>query len=155
MLHEILMEGETWVAVGFVLVLANGDGPHGNFYLLGMIIAMFFSMLGSARAVEADAKGLSIRRGKRRDYYAWSEIVALKANRNDWTIITERGNVKLSRVARGQDRVVGIIRRILSLRDQGAQLPDAAPTPEVALSLARDRGDQQVAERGLSVTGED
>ena len=143
------------IAVGFVLVLANGDGPHGNFYQLGIIIAMFFSMLGSARAVDADAKGLSIRRGKRRDYYAWSEIVALKANRNDWTIITERGNVKLSRVARGQDRVVGIIRRILSLRDQGAQLPDAAPTPEVALSLARDRGDQQAAERGLSVSGED
>lgn len=142
------------VAAFLIWCIATDQRVRNVGQVLGMMIAIFLSMLGSARAVEADARGLSVRRGRKREYHAWSDIASLGETRHDWVIATTAGEVALSRVARGADRVIGIVKRILAMRDRGAALPSQAPMPEVALSLARDRGERDAA-RGLSVSADD
>ena len=47
--------------------------------------------------------------------------------------------------------MIGIVQRLLAMRETGAALPATAPTPESALSLARMSG-PEVTDRGLSVS---
>ena len=140
------------VLVGSAALLVGAPHGGGGFVSWVVIAAMMLvAMLRSARAVEADAKGLSVRRGKRRDYYAWSEIESLRPRSYEWEILTSRGKLTLATTAKGCDKVIGIIKRLLAMRETGAVLPAIAPTPESALSLARMSG-PEAGERGLSVS---
>jgi hypothetical protein len=141
--------------VAFVAVLVSdvmeGHGWMQSIYTMGMLTMMLLAMLRSARSVDADAKGLSVRRGRRCEYYAWSEIKGLKRNSYEWVITTSRGDLTLSDAAKGHYKVIGIVQRLLAMRETGAALPATAPTPESALSLARMSG-PEVTDRGLSVS---
>jgi hypothetical protein len=135
----------------FVFVEAKTHFMLAFMQLLVFPLLTLAGMLRSARSVDADAKGLSVRRGRRREYFAWSEIETLRRRKYDWVITTSRGSLTLAHAAKGQDKVTGIIQRLLSMKKSGAVLPSAAPTPESALSLARLSG-PEAGERGLSVS---
>jgi hypothetical protein len=134
----------------FILTVFEGGHHGGAGQNIGMGLVMFISLLSSVRSVAADARGLSVRRGRRREYYAWSDIASLTQAQFDWVIGTRHGELRLSRAANGSDRVIGIVKRLLAAREQGAQLPDDVPLPEHAISLAR-MGGEPDADRGLSV----
>ncbi|MBI5833575.1 MAG: hypothetical protein HZB16_14845 [Armatimonadetes bacterium] len=152
-----------WVALGLpilLLIMLMGllaGFRHGGGGVAGQIpqfIIMLAFAVGSARSVQADAQGLSIRRKGKREYYAWSEIESIKPGSYGNIINTTRGPVKLSSMAKNQGLIIGIITRILSARAGGAALPDRAPLPETALS--RMTGHESVPQdRGLSLSARD
>ncbi len=154
----------SWVSIGLPVVLlmmfmglfaAAGKGGGGVAGQIPQIILMLVFVAGSARAVQADAQGLSIRRRGRREYYAWSEIEGLKPESYGTVINTTRGPIKLSSMAKNQGLIIGIINRILTARAGGASLPDRAPLPETALSRMTGAEPPVVGDRGLSISASD
>jgi hypothetical protein len=98
--------------------------------------------------VTADGQGLTARRGRRRRVCAWSEITGLEKISSGWRVDTEDGPLLLSNdVALG--RLVGVIRRILVLRQAGRGLPSEEPVSDTALSRAT--GEAEADERGISL----
>lgn len=139
------------LALVVLLTIAGGHGSGGSIQGLVYAALAFGAMVRSARSVDADARGLSVRRRGRREYYAWSEIESVTEDQYEWRIVTGRGTVRLARAATGANQVIGIVRRLLAMRETGAQLPSDLPTPENAIS----RMGAPVAEgveRGLSVS---
>jgi hypothetical protein len=137
------------IAFFTVLAVLPGLSPFVPLPVFGVMALL--AMVRSARSVDADAKGLSVRRGRRREYFAWSEIEALRRDLYEWEITTTRGRLTLATKAKGGDKVIAIIERLLSMKKSGTALPSNAPTPESALSLAR-LGGPEARERGLSVS---
>ncbi len=142
-------------ALLFVALLWAGRpafaGATGPVFMLLSSAAM---LLGSARAVRADAQGLSVLRRGRRERFAWSEVTGVEPMPRLWILRTARGNVTISIFARGHDRIIGIIRRLLAAREDGLALPQEQPVPEAALSrLTGDEG--ATAARGLSLSQPD
>jgi hypothetical protein len=137
--------------IGTIALTHFASGLLSNVFIYGWL---FVTMLRSARSIQADAQGLSVRRGRRREYYAWSDILAVEQKGFDWRITTRQGVLRLATPASGQDKVIGIIKRLLAMRERGLVLPGDAPLPETALSRLGAARPESL-ERGLSVSREE
>jgi hypothetical protein len=119
-----------------------------------MLLTMLVAMVRSPRSVLADAQGLSVKRGRRRESYAWADILAAELGKQGWCITTRQGQLDLAWQAKGQAKVIGIIKRLLAMRERGAVLPGDAPLPETAISRMAVPLAESV-ERGLTVSREE
>ncbi|HAZ62050.1 MAG TPA: hypothetical protein DCZ72_00335 [Armatimonadetes bacterium] len=120
---------------------------------IGIIVLIGLSaLLGSARRIDADAQGLAVRRGRQRALYAWADLTDIKSYSFETTITTASGDtIRLSRWASGSKRVLGLVRRLLSVKYSGVSLPSTAPIPETALTVTPAGPATASAEGGLSV----
>ncbi|HAZ62051.1 MAG TPA: hypothetical protein DCZ72_00340 [Armatimonadetes bacterium] len=115
-----------------------GDAFEGFLNLIAIIVMAMVAVLGSARSLQADAQGLSVRRGRRRKTYAWSDLTEVNTDLFGYSVSTTSGDtVSISRLAVGEERVLGLVRRLLAARETGAALPTTAPLSDTALSPAQ------------------
>lgn len=127
---------------------------HGTWHLLGGLLCLgglalqLVATYGSARAVVADAQGLSVQVGRRRRCYAWAELVALEEGAHEWTLVLRDGRVRLTKSNGHESRVINLVRHLLNLRARGARLP--GDTPPSAQALSRLGAPEAADERGLS-----
>ncbi|HAZ62049.1 MAG TPA: hypothetical protein DCZ72_00330 [Armatimonadetes bacterium] len=118
--------------------------------VLALLLIMPANILTSARRIDADAQGLTVRRGRQRARYAWADLTDIKSSSFETIITTARGDViRLSDFSSGSKRVRGLVRRLLSVKDTGVSLPSTAPIPDTALTVTPAR--PATADAGLSV----
>jgi hypothetical protein len=151
----------------FFAGVLSGDAPRGM--RVGMLLfttahaSIFFGtfsgglLLTILRAlrprhgIRADVAGLHVRGLFGWRFHAWDDIASVVMQDGRWQVAAGDDELVIEPSWQNASPLVRALQQALAARRDGRALPRGGPIPDAALSLARDRGEEAQAERGLSV----